>query len=561
MRYVFLVVAGALTVAGCCAAQDSIAPTLALTLRPAAPDSAGRIPFVDVILEFPSFSAVELAFLPDNVETVARTIRGLVAHDADGPLPLRVSDDTESAGAARHWSAARAVRGPVTLRYRAPISNRPAPRGAAPPLELRSDTRAFSGAGASFLLLPGAGTAARIRLHWDLSALPAGARAVSSLGAGDRMVTVDDAVDRLKSTYFLAGRLHLYPENPPERGFFSAWHGSPPMDLRRLMASEEKVFAYYERFFGRKSETPYGVFLRENPVNPGGGMGLAGSFIATFGPKVSAEDLTITLAHEMLHTFAGGLDRPAGLAGSWFSEGLAVHYARLLALRAGQITEAEFLHDLNQTAARYYTNAFLDAPNEEVPRRFWADTRIRVLPYDRGSLYFAVLDGQLRATSGGRRGLDEVLLAFLARRKAGLALDEAAWVETLEGELGAAGPAAFRAMLAGAEQLPESGAFGSRFMRIRKTLRRYELGFAPEVLIEPRRVVRGLVAGSAAARAGLRDGDEILKPVPQDAVQARQEATLTLTVRRGGREFEITYRPRGEAVEAWQWVAASGAAQ
>ncbi|QOY88012.1 M61 metallopeptidase family protein [Paludibaculum fermentans] len=544
------------------AAQDNppgAPPALELTLRPAAPDTAGIIPSVDVTLVFPVFATVELAFLPNNVETVARTITLVTARDAAGPLPLRVTDDPESAeGPARHWSAGRPVQGPVTLRYRAPISNRPAPRGAAPPLELRSDTGAFSGAGASFLLLPRSAAPDRLRLHWDLSAMPAGARGVSSLGSGDRTVLLEDAIGRLKSTFFLAGRLQLFPEQPPERGFFSAWHGTPPMDLARLMASEQKLYAFYEKFFSRPAESPYGVFLRENPVNPGGGMGLTDSFIATFGPKVTAEDLTITLAHEMLHTFAGGLDQPAGLEGSWFSEGLAVHYARLLALRAGQITPAEFLHDLNSTAGRYYTNAFLGTPNSEIPKRFWADTRIRVLPYDRGSLYFAVLDTQLRAASHAQTGLDELLMQFLARRKRALPLDETAWCSLLEQALGTPGPESYRAMLAGALQLPESGAFGPQFERTTTRLRRYELGFAPEVLIEPRRVVRGLKEDSAAARAGLRNGDEITRPVPQDVVQAQQEATLTLHVSRAGQSLVITYLPRGEEVDAWQWRMAGG---
>ena len=73
------------------------------------------------------------------------------------------------------------------------------------------------------------------------------------------------------------------------------------------------------------------------------------------------------------------------------------------------------------------------------------------------------------------------------------------------------------------------------------------------VLTEPSRIVRGLVIGSAAERAGLRDGDHIVKPVPQDAVQADQHATLSLLIERDGKEFAITYLPRGETVRAYQW--------
>ena len=86
-----------------------------------------------------------------------------------------------------------------------------------------------------------------------------------------------------------------------------------------------------------------------------------------------------------------------------------------------------------------------------------------------------------------------------------------------------------------------------------RPLRRYELGFEPAVLAEPKRIVRGLIAGSAAAAAGLRDGDEIVDPVPQDAIQGEQNESLNLRIRRAGQIFPLTYLPRGEVVDAWQW--------
>jgi hypothetical protein len=51
----------------------------------------------------------------------------------------------------------------------------------------------------------------------------------------------------------------------------------------------------------------------------------------------------------------------------------------------------------------------------------------------------------------------------------------------------------------------------------------------------------------------LRNGDEIVKPFGQDAVQADQSATLTVEVLRNGKTFPISYLPRGETVAAYQW--------
>jgi hypothetical protein len=58
---------------------------------------------------------------------------------------------------------------------------------------------------------------------------------------------------------------------------------------------------------------------------------------------------------------------------------------------------------------------------------------------------------------------------------------------------------------------------------------------------------------SEAAKAGLQEGDHVTYGVALDAVQADVNRTFTLHVTRDGRTFPITYLPRGEAVDAYQW--------
>ena len=83
---------------------------------------------------------------------------------------------------------------------------------------------------------------------------------------------------------------------------------------------------------------------------------------------------------------------------------------------------------------------------------------------------------------------------------------------------------------------------------------RFELGFDSKSLISQPRIVHGLVPGSAAAAAGLRDGDEIAAPVGGlDSIQGDQNATLTLQIRRNGAVTPLTYLPRGEITDAYQW--------
>jgi len=101
--------------------------------------------------------------------------------------------------------------------------------------------------------------------------------------------------------------------------------------------------------------------------------------------------------------------------------------------------------------------------------------------------------------------------------------------------------------------IPASEAFGPCFRRVEKTLRRFDLGFGRESLFEEPRRVRGLVEGSEAAMAGLREGDTILRPMPLERVQADQDRKLRLPIQRGGEVLEIEYLPRGEPVQGYLW--------
>ncbi len=530
---------------------------IAVTLRPGGVDAAKNISFVDVTLittqEEGRRGLLRLPLVINNVKTSAMSVENLRARDADGDLALTAGYNPDGVKKYRYWRASRPVHGPVTVTYRIPITNALNPLGAAPPLELRSESGGFSGLVGTYVMLPDSDEPYRLRLNWDFTALGGDALGLSTLGVGTQTSTAKTP-DELESTFTMGGHVGHEPGQPATDGFFSAWQGTPPFDARALMQWTHRLYGSYLTFFASPGAT-YNVFLRRNKINPGGGVEIGNSFVGTFDDGTPVEEFKLTLAHEMVHTFVGGLDEKDELAASWFSEGLAVYYQRLLPLRAGEITREAYLDDLNITAARYYTDLLNTTPNDQIPARFWADTRVRVLPYDRGALYFAQLNAEIVKASHGKRSLDDLVLPFLKRRTAGEKLTQAAWVEVVTRELGDKGKQQFDDMMAGKVIALDSDAFGVCFQRTQKPLRRYVLGFDPTVLVQPRRIIRGLVPGSAAAKAGLKDGDEILKPVPQDGIQADQNAKMKLLVRRGGKVWDVSYLPRGEVVPTWQWMA------
>src|SRR5262249_58030078 len=105
----------------------------------------------------------------------------LAVSDDVGPVPLSVKDDPPAIAYARHWLAGRAVKGTLTVRYRAPVDDAPPARGSGPPYSLRTEGGGVSGVGNTFILTPQGAKPYRIALRWDPAALGPGANAMSSV--------------------------------------------------------------------------------------------------------------------------------------------------------------------------------------------------------------------------------------------------------------------------------------------------------------------------------------------------------------------------------------------
>jgi hypothetical protein len=535
------------------------ASVMEVRLAPGPMDQAAGKGFVDVTLKIPAMDAaagaplLTLPIVIANTDTVATTLTGLTATDARGPVPLSVKDDAPAIAYSRHWLAGRAVHGDLIVRYRAPVDDTPPARGSGPPYSLRIEGGGVSGVGNTFILTPEGGKPYRVALRWDLKALGAGATAMSSFGEGDVDIPAGPPAQLARALY-MAGPMHREPARVKPTGFSAAWLGSPPFDPRPLMVWAGELHGWMSRFFQDPAEPPYRVILRYNPINAGGGAALYNSFLLTWGETAKdPEHLKGTLSHEMIHTWTA-----TGLGGQWYGEGVAVHYEALLPMRAHLLSPERYLEDVNDTARRYYTNALNGTPDREIAARFWEDTRIRTLPYDRGALYFAVLDGKIRRASAGKRSLDDLIVEMVRRHRVGEATDDAVWLSLVRRELGEDGARLHADMLAGKLMLPESGDFGPCFARTTGRFRRFELGFDPKSLVGDVKTIRGLIPGSEAAKAGLKDGDVVTYAVAMDSVQGDPTRTLTLKVTRGGRTFPVTYLPRGETVDAYQWARVPG---
>ncbi|WP_129793812.1 hypothetical protein [Sphingosinicella sp. CPCC 101087] len=474
---------------------------------------------------------------------------GLVAADEAGPLPMETEEDPIDPSQFeqnRRWLPRRATVGEVVVRYAAtPRAVTPETRPG-PLYDMRTEGAGFHGSGRVMLALPVDGWPRPVRIDWDLSEMPTGSRAATSLGEGRVEALLDQR--ELGSTFFMAGPLHSLPADG-SGNFVAYWITPPPFDLAAALAWTEQAYLYGARFFGR--EAPFRIFMRTTERFQGGGSGGHHSFMfgTVAGEARDPEGLRGLLAHEALHSFVGG----SGTGSQWYSEGANTYYTAILPHRAGLASLDSVEEEFNDLARAYYTNPRSHLPNDEVTRLFFSDSDAQVVPYQRGPLYFALVDARLRAASGGQRRLDDLIRRFIARPADA---DLVGHWRSLVGEaLGEAGMAEFDAMMAGRPLDLPSDLLGPCFRSERRLLSRFMSGFRPHR--DAGGVMRAtrLAADSAAAAAGLREGDAILNP---DALEVAEEAgqgtMLRLDIDRGGERLTIGYSPWSSPVPGLQWV-------
>jgi predicted metalloprotease with PDZ domain len=241
-------------------------------------------------------------------------------------------------------------------------------------------------------------------------------------------------------------------------------------------------------------------------------------------------DLLYVMAHEHLHVWNGKLLRPAEHARYdylapqptrllWWSEGVTDYLARRTLLAAGLLGAQSYLAALAHEVGRV----------QRSPERMWKsladlgqdafwpsrDPSEQALSYyAKGHLVALLLDLELRARSGGRAGLEQVLAGLAARARSGpppLALTRS----YLEARLRAAAGDQIGSLLARWVDRAGELDYARTLARLGLELRRKPRAAAPDPGFAARLrggelEVTAVVRGGAAARAGFVVGDLVL---------------------------------------------------
>jgi len=537
------------------AAPSADPPRLDLTMKPLASDGADSGVAVAMRLEAPGLKAgeglVHLPLILVSIPTARYDGDALTARDDQGPVPLVQSEEPPTPqGVYRRWSVSRATVGDVVVRYRAPPRRVTAATNNGPLFDLRQEAGGFMGAGVGFVATPIKAGPYRVHLHWDLSGAPAGAFGTWSFGEGD----VDKvlAADQLAFSYYGVGPLKAYPVTGRDH-FAVYWLTDPPFEPAALGERVRKLYAFMADFFG-DGDASYRVFMRQNPYRGLGGTALAHAFMFGYeaAAKPTIDSLQNHISHEMTHNWPAMQGEHGDTA--WYSEGTAEYYSLLLSYRAGALTTDQYLKAINERAEGYYSNPYRALSNPEAAKIFWTDAVAQTVPYGRGFLYLMQTDAEIRAASQGRRSLDDAVKTLRRREIAGQSYGIPDWLSLVGAEIGAArAKQDYDAMVSGALLVPPADRYAPCFVLAKSTTRPFQLGFARTSLNEDR-VIKGLQPGSAAAEAGLHDGDVITTVPDLEKVRDNPAAPLKLTVRRAGAALDVTYLPRGAVAPAYHWT-------
>ncbi len=501
---------------------------------------------------------------PDAIEDV-------YVRDGEGALALKTKSATVDGEVRTEWRSDRHPSGAIVITYKVKIS---AGESGGRYQGVHSHAGGFEGLGSTFLLLPDVNDIYHAHVTWNLAGAGDGAVAASSFGSGDAEAT--GPLDRLLSAFYMAGPLGRFSLDDGAVHFRSAWLGRPAFNPVEASVWAAKVREAQRGFFHDTDPAPFSFFLRAVPrLGPSWvGNGGPSSFLLLAGDKLEWSRLArFAVAHELTHTWIGvagsgvRLDGPEGSA-YWFTEGFTVHFTREILLRSGLCTPAEFLDDLRERTERFLTSPDKALPNEGIAKGFFKSDTVNKLPYDRGMLYAAEVDAAVRAKSGGKRSLDDLVLALLDRarslgKQAAVAADPAAkdttatatlpadaFREIVGAELGPAGLARYDAVIVrGEAPAPPSSAYGPCFKAAKKAIPRFELGFDAASYKDGK--LRGLVRGSAADRAGLREGDRVKGGEMLGGVSSK---AVVVIVEREGKEKTISFLPQGATVDGSIWV-------
>jgi predicted metalloprotease with PDZ domain len=410
--------------------------------------------------------------------------------------------------------------------------------------------------GRNFLVYPDIPEHEPIGVSFEWKGFPADWTLADSLAANQSCQGTGSLL-ALSNGLFIGGDFRLEKRLVEGQPIYIAVRGEWPFSDGNFADKAANILSVERDFWSDRSAPYYLVALVpiDAPAGEYAGTAVEGGFLMLMSPGTPlGSDVEFLLAHEMFHTWNPaqlgevGADNPV----YWFSEGFTDYYARLLLLRSSLITPDEYVKEINLAYAEYMASAARNYGEKVVQAQYFDYTSAQRLPYLQGSLLALKWNALIGEHGAKRQSLDDAMRAL--RRKA-----ETSEQILTDGSLGT-----FLAAFAGPQTdadirnyivlgqtipLPPNGLGGCTSLT-KKTFYKFESGFDIEALYRDGRI-RGMKVDSEAYKAGLRDGQTVVRSTAIDPNDP--DRAIDMTVFDSGMPKKIHYLPHGSQSEIDQY--------
>ena len=536
-------------------AEKGLHITLALIQQ-----EAGGLRGISVTYDLSGFSGTPISLAFDTLKPILRRttdqVIDLKAEDGTGALvfsnPIEIQN---GASIDQVWKSTRQVKGTLHVSYVVPVAT-PHTSFRGPHIDLQAAGDGLSGAFVSFLLLPRWKGKLDIQLHWDL---PPRQIAVASYGLGDTVREIDRS--SLLNMFFLAGAVQSAFQRTASTSLsvYALGVDAPVFDEIEDLAMT--LYVAERIAFHGSGNMPFRLLIRSyagGPILSGRADARTFLLYVPAGTKPNHLALQSLIAHEMVHSLIRDLDDAPGEEGDWYTEGTADYFSIVLPWKAHIYDVCDYLELINEEAAIYYTNSRRAIPNDDLTSVMWSGRDAWTVPYARGAFYFADLEEKLVHHHAGPRVLD--LVNEMSRRiSSGASASNQTWRKVLADRVGVWALFDWDRIMTGDIIFPAT-AFGSPVEGSTFRTGFFNLGFVQPKRLDEGSEISGLEPDSAAARAGLLNGDVLTEGVDLNPFYRSFDKPLTLRVLRNEQIRSITFDPHLGTHRAMIWRPSSDAA-
>jgi predicted metalloprotease with PDZ domain len=396
-----------------------------------------------------------------------------------------------------------------------------------------------------------------IHYEWQ-GPLPEGWAAASSFAVGGRQQVVRLPLKAFLQGLFFVGELSIdeaaLPDGSPMRLVWLDREPPSPPVRRHVLSKLVPIRAAVSGYLGPAASAARTCFVVTTTAEGVAAMALTSSLLFLVEPGKLPGDIgrtateTITIAHELVHTFPAGRLRLAGgpVTDGFLPEALAEFVGRRALVRARLLAEEDWAAAVSEKLSKY-ARRMMDAGAEEE-----SDS------YVLGDLLLILIDAEIRHVSAGEKDLRALLAEVLGRAGDGVLLHREPWLD-FRASLAALTSPAFVSrlddLLLRRQRIELSDEMFDGCLRVTRTsLHEFDPGFDAERSIESRRVVAVREDGPAW-EAGLRDGAELLEwYIPW----GQPDVPIRLLVARQGENRTVSFLPRGEEIFFEQRVDPAG---